>query len=178
MACKHRTKKTNKKSTNNWILLHSETGKSSFSVKIVPKSLTGSNQTPQTLQSCMVCFVLIMKWWYGLKVNFKIFVSPYFVTKCARTAVIVSFSFTLHKFTESNYDGYYCYSGGLYSIGCPDVIRSVDGSSNPPFSKAGQLVQQWCIFHESMSIPWVLANNIGQCLNHESRHSDKRNKKI
>ena len=31
---------------------------------------------------------------------------------------------------------------GLYSMGCPDVQRSMAGCGNPPFSKAVQLVQQ------------------------------------
>ena len=31
---------------------------------------------------------------------------------------------------------------GLYSMKCPDVLRSVAGCGNPPLSKAGQLVLQ------------------------------------
>ena len=32
--------------------------------------------------------------------------------------------------------------GGLYSMRGPDVLRTVDGSGNPPLSLVGQLVQQ------------------------------------
>ena len=43
---------------------------------------------------------------------------------------------------------------GLYSMGCPDVLRSVDGCGNPHLSKAGQLVQQCVIGSPLNSSDW------------------------
>ena len=39
---------------------------------------------------------------------------------------------------------------GFYSMGCPDVVRSVDGSDNPPLPKAGQMDQQWWASGENL----------------------------
>ena len=61
----------------------------------------------------------------------------------AHGARIFSSHYTSLKFTKSNNMAVTTFpQGGLYSMGCLDILSSVAGCVSPPSSKPGHLVQQ------------------------------------
>ena len=60
----------------------------------------------------------------------------------ARDAELISFTSLYSNSLSQSLTVTTVFQAGLYSMGCPNILRSVVGCGNSPLSKAGQLVQQ------------------------------------